>query len=375
MFGTRFDLFQVAGFQLRADISWFPIVLLFTWSLQGYFREQLSPDYADWLYWVLGFVTAIGLFVSIILHELGHSVVARRHGVPIQGITLFIFGGVAELSGEPKSPRSEFLIAIGGPLVSLVLAIFFLGAYQVTQRIQSPDFLVGCLQVLGRVNLAVLVFNLIPAYPLDGGRVLRSILWSYKDRLEWATRVVSKIGAGFGMFLIIFGVLGIISGEFGMLWFAILGLFLRTAAQMSYRQLMFRQALEGETVRHFMNPEPISVSPTTSLEQLIENYVYVHHHKMFPVVDNDKLIGSISIDQIKSVSSDERSHRTVSEFLRPCSDENTIDVNTDAAKALSIMTQSDNSRLMVTENEELVGIVSLKDLQKFLSLKMEFQED
>ena len=182
-----------------------------------------------------------------------------------------------------------------------------------------------------------------------------------------------NLGTGFGTFLILFGVLGIISGAFGMLWFAVIGLLLRYAAQSSYQHLLFRQALEGESVRRFMNAHPITVSPSTSLEQLIENYIYVHHHKMYPVVEDDRLLGSISVDQIRSIPSDQRSRRAVSELVIPCNEENTIDSRTDAVQALSIMTRNENSRLLVTEAGQLVGIVTLKDLQKFLSLKIELQ--
>lgn len=234
MFTSRFKLFNLLGFPIYVDLSWFVIVILITWSLAKRLFPNFYSELSNQQYWMMGLAGALGLFVSIIAHELGHAVVARRFDVPIKGITLFIFGGVAEMEREPPSAKAEFFVAIGGPIVSVVLAIGFylLGV------LGDPVFVApvaGVLWYLGLVNGLVVGFNLIPAFPLDGGRILRGVLWHVKGNLRWATRITSNLGSTFGLFLIVLGILGLITGNFiGGFWQVLLGIFLRGAAQMSY---------------------------------------------------------------------------------------------------------------------------------------------
>jgi Zn-dependent protease len=375
MFGKRIKLFKLLGFEVRIDLSWIIIATLVTWSLAAGLFPYLYPDLSRETYWLMGVVGALGLFVSIVAHEFCHSLVARRFGMSMKGITLFIFGGVAEMGDEPPTARAEFMMAIVGPISSLVIAAVFFLIYRegVSSGWDTP--VNGVIYYIAYINGILAVFNLLPAFPLDGGRVLRSILWGIKDNLRWATRVSSAIGAAFGIGLIVLGVFQFISGNvIGGVWMFLIGLFLKSAAQMSYQQLLVRKALEGESVRRFMNANPVTVPDSITVERLVEDYIYKYHYKMFPVMEGDKLVGCITTRQVKDIPREAWSRETIREAASPCSAENTVSPQTDAVKALALMSQGGISRLMVVENGRLVGLVTLKDLLDFFSLKVELEE-
>ncbi len=375
MFGKRIDLFRILGFEVRIDLSWVIVAILIAWSLStGVFpfrHEGLSAQ----TYWTMGILGAIGLFLSIIFHEMSHSLVARKFGIAIKGITLFIFGGVAEMKQEPPSPKAEFFMAAAGPLSSLLLALMFYALSQLARNAGWPEPVDGIFRYLAWINGMLAVFNLVPAFPLDGGRILRSVLWGWKKNLRWATRIAAGIGSGFGLVLVFLGFLQFFSGNFiGGMWWFFIGMFLRGAAGMSYRQLLVRRALEGEPVRRFMKPDPVTASPSTTLEKLVEDYVYRYQFKLFPVVDKEnQLLGCVTIKMIKEIPRKEWGRKTVGEIVMGCSPENTIDSQADAMEALSLMNRTGSSRIMVTEENRLVGILSLKDMLSFLDLKVELE--
>lgn len=375
MFGKSIKLFRIFGFTVRIDLSWLIIVVLVVWSLaDGWFPDKY-PGLAPWAYVLMGLGGALALFASIVFHELSHSLVARRFGLPMKGITLFIFGGVAQMTEEPRSPKVEFLMAIAGPISSVLLAAVFAGGYFLGKRLAWPTEVNATLGLAALMNGTLVAFNLIPGFPLDGGRVLRSLLWHYRNDLRWATRVASRIGTGFGAVLIGLGVLSLLTGGpaiFGM-WWILIGLFLRSAAKQGYQQVLIRQALEGESLRRFMTEEPVAVPPHLSLQDLVDDYIYKYHFKMFPITEGGRLLGCVTTRQVKDVPRDQWATRTVGEVASPCSEENTIAPNEDAVKALSIMSRNHTSRLMVVEDDHLIGILTLKDLMKFLSLKLELE--
>ena len=372
MFGKQFKLFSLFGFSVKIDLSWFIIVALVAWSLaDGWFIDpQRYPTLVHdaRLRWTMGIAGAAGLFISIVLHEFGHSLMARRLGLPMRGITLFIFGGVAEMGGEPATPWVEFLMTIAGPIVSLVVA----GAFYLAARGPWPLPVHAVLLWLAFINAILVAFNLIPAFPLDGGRMLRAVLWAWKGNLRWATRIASSIGAGFGIVMIVLGVVSVLTGNVvGGMWWFILGLFLHAAAKGSYQQLLIRKALEGEPVRQFMKPDPQVVRPDITLESLAQDYIYRYHYKMFPVLEVGRLIGCITTQQLKEVPRDHWAAETVGQHTVPCSDQNTIGPDADALEALTTMNRTGRSRLLVVHHGHLAGILALKDLMGFLSLKIE----
>lgn len=377
MFWTRFQICRVFGFPIYVDISWFVIALLVTWSLATAAFPQWTPDQETVTYWIMGVCGALGLFVSILAHELGHALAARKYGVEMRGITLFIFGGVAEMAEDTPSAEAEFVVAVAGPIVSVVLGLAFLGLAIVGSAMNLSGAVLGVVGWLGVINLVLVAFNMIPAFPLDGGRVLRALLWYWTESLRRATRITSAIGGAFGMALIILGVLVLITGQFvSGIWFILIGLFLRFAAQQSYQQVIVRRALQGEPIRRFMTTEPVTVDPNLSIEELVERYIYRVHHKMYPVVDSDgRVVGCITTRQVSEVPREQWSASRVADVMVPVADENTIHPDADAMQAMTRLNQSGQSRLMVVDGDRVVGVLSLKDLMTFLSLKVELEED
>ncbi len=374
MFGQRITLFRLFGFEVKIDLSWLIIATLIAWSL----ASAVFPTYFEGLsaatYWGMGVIGALGLFLCVIIHEFSHSLVARRFGLPMRGITLFIFGGVAEMAEEPPSAKAEFVMAIAGPAASVVLSGVLYGITVLGGVGGWPAPVIGVLSYLWVINLVLAAFNLLPAFPLDGGRVLRSLLWGYSKRLTWATRVASRIGSGFGFVLMFLGVLFFIRGDLvGGIWWFLIGLFVRNASVGSYQQLLTRQVLAGHPVRQFMEENPITVPYQIPIEQLVEDYVYKYHFKMFPVLEGEHLVGCITTRQIKEVPRSEWSQHTVRELSDGCSTDNTISPDADTTEALAQMHRTRNSRLMVVEGDRLAGIITLKDLLRFLSLKLDLE--
>jgi Zn-dependent protease len=320
-------------------------------------------------------MAAIGTFVCLILHELGHAFVGRRFGIRIRSITLFIFGGVAELEQEPPSAQSEFWMAVAGPAVSGALA----GGFWLLAAVGGPaDWAVpvlGVVRHLALLNLALVGFNLVPAFPLDGGRVLRSILWAVFGDLRRATTVTTLMGEYFGGALLVLGLLSVLAGFLlPGLWWMMLGWFLQSAAQSSYEQVVIRGVLAGQPVRRFMTTTVSSVPPELDMEQLVEKYVYQQHHHIYPVRTNGQLLGYVTPREIKQVPRAEWPRHRVAEIMAADLDPVQIAPNVDAMEALVQMQRTGQTRLLVVEDGLLVGILTLKDLLDFLSLKIELEK-
>jgi len=246
MFGRRITLFTLFGFPIRLDSSWIFMAALIVWSLaSGVFPNQvpgLSPSH----YWWMGVVGALGLFASIVAHELCHSLVARYYSLPMRGITLFIFGGVAEMSGEPQSAKVEFLMAIAGPAASIVFGFLF-HLLMLAGRDSWPRQVTGILQYLSWINLALAAFNMIPAFPLDGGRVLRSLLWRIQGNLESATRIASRFGVGFGVLMMLLGAYELVGGfVIAGVWYVLIGMFVQAASRAAYDQVRRRAEFDAD---------------------------------------------------------------------------------------------------------------------------------
>src|SRR5918995_2664518 len=375
MFGRPIPLFKLAGFQVGLDWSWFILAVLISWTLASGVFPFYYPGLQPVTYWSMGVIAALGLFATIVLNALGHALVARRYGLPIRRITLFIFGGVAEMEAEPERPAAEFWVAIAGPIVSFLVGLVCWLLLQAAAGAGAGVPVVGVLAYLASINVILAVFNLVPAFPLDGGRILRAALWHWKGSLRWATRVASAIGGGFGILLIVLGVYRVLIGDFiGGMWWFLIGLFVRFAAQMSYQQVLMREALRGVPVRRIMSADPITVPSGITIAQLIDDYIYRHHHDMYPVVDSDRLVGCVSMNDIKRLPRERWSSTTVSEIMQPCTEATAISPETDAMEVLRLMSRSGNARLLVTEGDRLLGIVSMRDLMNFLNVKLHLEE-
>lgn len=376
MFGKGVKLFKLFGFEVKMDLSWLILAVLITWSLARGLFPNYYQDFDTTTYWWMGVFGAVGLFVSIVFHELSHSLIARRFDLPIRGITLFIFGGVAQMQEEPQSAKAELSMAIAGPISSVILGGIFFGLHLLDIGGSWGQPVHGVLLYLSIINLVLAGFNMLPAYPLDGGRVLRSILWMWKNDLRWSTKVSSRIGTGFGILLMVLGAFNFIGGNFvGGIWWFLIGMFMRMASQQSYQNLMMRKALEGEPVERFMKDNPVTVKPDMKLDKLVEDYVYRYHYKMYPVTMDDKLKGCVQLKQVKNIDKESWQDRTVSDIMDSCNETNTVDINSDAVKALAKMRKNGLSRIMVTKDSKLAGIITLKDLLEFFSLKVDLEED
>jgi Zn-dependent protease/predicted transcriptional regulator len=374
MFGRRITLFKMLGFEVKVDASWLIIAVLIVWSLAiGIFPNQL-PGLPAATYWWMGIFGALGLFGSIVVHELSHSIVARRNGLAMKGITLFVFGGVAEMEGEPQNPKTEFLMAIAGPLASAAIGFVFY-AIGLAAATAWPVEVLAVVNYLASINWLLAAFNLIPAFPLDGGRVLRAALWQRTGNLVRATRIAAFAGSIFGALLIAGGIFQLFSGYFvGAVWWFLLGMFLRGISTASYQRVLMQSVLEGEPVRRFMNPNPVTVKPDISVQELVDDYIYKYHHKMFPVVtDSQQLVGCVSTEQVKELPRSEWSRHSLQEIAKACSPQNTISPDTDAAKVLSIMSRAGDRGLIVVDNNRVVAFVSHQDLLHFLSTKLELE--
>ncbi|GAB4224006.1 MAG: site-2 protease family protein [Kiloniellaceae bacterium] len=376
MNGRGITLFELLGFKVRVDVSWIFLAVLVTWSLaKGVFPVWYADaGLSEATFWWMGIAGMAGLVFSLIFHELSHSLVARHYGLPIKGITLFIFGGVAEMTEEPKSAKVEFWMAIAGPIASFVLALAFYLLAGVGTALGLPLAVTAVLGYLAFINLLLGAFNLIPAFPMDGGRVLRAALWHWRGDLRQATRIASGAGKGFGMLLMLLGLLNVLTGNFiGGMWWFLIGLFVRGAAEASYQQLIARRIFQGEAVRRFMTHETVAVPPGLTLGAFIEDFVYEYHYDLFPVVSGQSLVGCVSTRQVKAVPREEWSRLTVGDVMAACTEENTVDPGMDAIEAMALMRRTGASRLIVAVGDRLVGIVALKDMLELFSLKMDLE--
>jgi Zn-dependent protease/CBS domain-containing protein len=374
MFGRTADLFEIFGFRVRVDVSWLFLAALITWSLATGYFPQIEPGLASGTYWWMGIVGAAGLFLSIVFHELSHSLVARRFGLPIRGITLFLFGGVAEMEQEPVSPKAEFLMAIAGPLSSFLLAgIFHLLSAVAGDALPRP--VGGVFGYLALLNFVLAVFNLLPAFPLDGGRMLRAVLWHRKGSSREATRIAARIGSYFGIALIAIGIMNAIGGDLvGGFWLGLIGLFLRSSALAHMQESALRHSLEGERVARYMTADPVAVPPALTLRELVDRYIYRERHEAYPVTDpSGRLLGIVTVHDVRAQPREEWDRITVGQVMTEIGPDNTIDADADAVRALSVMQKGGHGRLLVTRDGQLAGIVALKDLLRLLALRMDLE--
>jgi Zn-dependent protease len=392
-----FRIGKIAGIQILIDWSWLLIFLLISWNLAIFF-SQIHPEWGTGLRWGLAMLAAILFFASVLAHELAHSFVAISQGIPVRSIILFMFGGVSNIQREPASPRSEFLITIVGPLTSLLIGIglLFLTAllggiqYVVDQGpgtemsgvLRNLGPLASILAWLGSVNLILAVFNLVPGFPLDGGRVLRSILWWISGNLRRATHQASLVGQAISWILIVSGVAMLFgfqvpllgSGLINGLWLVFIGWFLNSASIQSYRRVVIRDILEGIPVAKLMRRNPPVVDKHLSIENLISEYVLGSDDHAFPVLDGERLAGLVTLEDVRKITRDRWSIVNVGEIMTPIDQLVVIKPDADSADALEQLTQRDVRQLPVVSNGVLVGLLRRKDIIKFLSIETEFEE-
>jgi Zn-dependent protease/CBS domain-containing protein len=364
-----FRIARVFGIDIELDYTWFIIFVLIVWLL----TSQLHlPGLGVGIRLLVAVFAALLFFLSVLLHELSHSVVALRNGLPITGITLFVFGGVSKLSEEPQTPAIEFKMAIAGPLASFVLAGIFGGlAFAVRGGAAGPTF-ASVFGYLALINVLLGVFNLLPGFPLDGGRVLRAGLWRWMSSLQRATRVAAGIGQGMGALFILGGVfLFLAYRSLNGLWLALIGWFLSNAAQSSYQQVVVRQMVAGVPVSTIMTRDVHSVRANETIDDLVHEQIMTHSHPAYPVFDDGRLLGMITLADIRHVPRERRPYVTVGEVVPPLKEQQTIAPEADVWEALTRMASVGQGRLLVTEEGQLRGIVSRSDVMRLIRARME----
>lgn len=360
---------RIAGIEIGIHFSWLLAFILIAWSLAQGFFPQNYPGWDLATYWITGVLAALFLFVSVLVHELAHSLVAIARGLPVRGITLFIFGGVSRIEGEPEKPKVEFTIAVMGPLASLALAGIFWGVHQVVGEQDSP--LAAMLFYLAFINALLAGFNLLPAFPLDGGRVLRSILWSTTGSLTKATNIAATVGRFFGWGLIGFGVFQLLSGNFlGGIWIAFIGWFLSSAADASRREITIRGQLTGVPVKAVMDQSPELVSPQTSVEEVVQGVFLQRRRRAAAVYQDDRLVGIITITDVKGLPQQKWAQTPVREIMtrEPLY---SVGVDDDLNLALKLLVKHDLNQLLVLKEGQLVGFLNRADIIRYLQLSQE----
>ncbi|GAB4126442.1 MAG: site-2 protease family protein [Rhodothalassiaceae bacterium] len=366
----NFPLFTIAGFRVKANPSWLLLAALIVWSLGGGFFPMRYPGLSGSTYWAMAVLGTALLFFSLLFHEFSHSLLARRRGMKIGGITLFLFGGVAELTEEPPSPRIEAEVAAAGPLSSLLLAALFHLLALGLAAIGFPQHWNGVFAYAATINIVLALFNLVPGFPLDGGRLLRAFLWHRSGDMLAATRTASRIGKFFAYLLIGLGILSFLTtGALGGMWWVLIGFFLMSAASAAYEQLAARMAFEGVPIRRFIAGEPVAVEAGLPLDRFVEDYAYRHHYSLYPVIDHGRPVGAIRTRDVRTIPREDWPRSHVSDLLRPLSPEITLPADRDAARALEQMQQSGSPQLLVLDGDRLIGVVTLGDLLRALAIR------
>ena len=358
---------RLGGVQIRIHWSWIIVFALIVWTLAATVFPSQNPEPSDGVHLAMAVAAALLFFASVLLHELGHAWQARRDGLEIDGITLWLFGGVAQFKGAFPSPGAEFRIAIAGPLVTLVLS----GGFLSLALAGLPSAVDGVAAWLGYINLTLLVFNLIPALPLDGGRVLRAALWRARGDLGWATRVAADVGRGFGYLFIALGVLMfIVEGSFSGAWLAFIGWFLLQAATAEARYVATEQALAGLRVRDLMVQSPVVVDADVTVGRFMDEVASSRRFTTYPVVDNGRPIGLLAFSSVAAVPRAEWDVRRVRESMIPLDE---VPLLTEDGKAVDALAELSSrpgaNRGLVVDNGDLDGLLSITDLARALEAR------
>jgi Zn-dependent protease len=371
-----FKLVTLFNIPVEINYSWFIILGLVIFSLaRGYFPVT-NPALPEAVYWLMAAIAALLLFASLLAHEFSHALVAMRNDLPIHGITLFVFGGVAHLSKEPASPAVEFRMAAAGPAMSFFLAAVFFALTQVFYGFGLPDYLLSIFNYLFILNLAVGIFNLIPGFPLDGGRLLRSALWQFSKNIKWATRVASLFGKIFAFILIAYGLLNLFTGSLITgLWFIFIGLFLQEAADTSYQQIVMKKALTGVRVGSVMTRSVVTVPAELTVDKLVDEYFFRFRFTSFPVVEDDHLLGLVTLHAVKEIEKAKWPQTTARQIMAPLSAGLVIGQEMEVIDALAQMAGAGSSRLLIAQDHKLIGILTQRDITRLFEFKSRIEED
>ena len=370
MGGNKLRLGRVLGIELKLDYSWFIVFFLVTWSLASHYFPMAHSGWPTSTYWSMALVTSALFFISIVTHELAHSVVSQAFGVPVRDITLFIFGGAAHISEEPRRARDELLMALAGPATSLALAAFFGLVWWATRAADGPPHAVA--GWLAWINMAVGLFNLVPGFPLDGGRVFRAIVWSATGNLRRATAAASGLGRLIAFGFIVWGIWQIFDGNWANgLWIAFIGWFLDSAAASSYQRLALQDALAGHTAREAMMSDCPTVRRRLTLDVLVDQVVLPSGRRCFPVVEDGQLDGLLTLQRIKAVPRERWTSMRVEDVMIPRGELKTVRPDEDLNSVFERMVEEDVNQFPVMDDGRLAGMIARDNVLNFIRLRTE----
>jgi Zn-dependent protease len=359
---------KIAGITISVHVSWIIIVVLLTWSLATGWFPVSSPDWSTATYWLVSLIAALLLFVSVLIHELAHSLVARMRGLPVKNITLFIFGGVSNIEHEPQSPGVEFQMTFVGPLASLLIGGLSYLLWLFVGGGTAP--LAAILRYLAFANILLGCFNLIPCFPLDGGRVLRSIIWMISGSLRTATRVTVAIGQFIAYLMILGGIWLFFGGAvLSGIWIGFIGWFLLSSAQSVNSQVMLETALKGVNVDAVMNVEPVTVRPDVSLQRLVHDLLLPHGYRSAFVTEGDQLVGLVTLSDIRHCPHAQWEQTPVSAVMTPLEQLHAISPQQSLSEVLSLMVSKDINQLPVVQDTHLIGVLRRDDIMRFLEVR------
>lgn len=365
---TTWRIGKVFGIDINIDSSWLIIFALVIWTLAGSYFPQQYPRWPTWLHWTVGVITAVLFFGSVLGHELAHSVVAISQGEGVRSITLFIFGGVARITEEPDDPLKELLMAIVGPLFSLAVGIAFGILWFLTRALSQP--LSALARYLSMINVSLALFNLVPGFPLDGGRVLRALIWGLSGNLRLATRLATWAGQGIAFLFMLGGTWQIFRGQWiDGLWIIFIGWFLHSAATSGYRQMLVREMLGEVRAGDLMTTDFATVSRDLTLQQLVDEYVLRRREHSFPVADAGLLRGIICLHDVKTVPRARWPYTRVSEVMTSWAELETVSPGDDGATILARLNARDVRQLPVVEGKRLIGLLRRSDVLRYLQVR------
>lgn len=365
--GGAFSLGRIFGIQFRIHYSWFIIFVLITGSLSWQYFPYTYPEWSAPTYWLTGIATSLLFFTSVVAHELAHSLVARANDIPVKSITLFLFGGVAHMTREASRHGAELRMALAGPVASLVIGGLFFGLHLLLQSVNEP---VAALTFwLARINVVLALFNLIPGFPLDGGRVFRSLLWRFSGNYQRATRIAFEVGRGVGYLFVAGGViLMFLSREnwFNGLWLAFIGIFLTYMATASYRQTQWQAALMGVKVADVMTTTCPVISPSVTISRVVQDYIFVGGHQCFMVTDGGELQGILTLRNIKSVDQKTWDTTNVGDVMTPAERLKVLRMDEEVLSVLEQMEEYSISQMPVESEGRVIGLVTRDDVLRLL---------
>jgi Zn-dependent protease len=367
---TSVTIGSASGIPIDINYTWIIIFGLVSWTLATGWFPAYNPGLPAASYWIASVFSALLLFASILLHELSHSYIAKKNGIPIKRITLFIFGGVAQMEKEPDSPAAEFRMAAAGPVCSAFLALLCFAAYQSASLFGMEPLVISVIGYTGIINASLAIFNLIPGFPLDGGRLLRATIWHYDHSLKESTHIASNFGKMFSFAFMLLGLAYLFFGQIiSGIWFMIIGFFIHEAADLAYQHLVLKKALVGTKLSEIMVKEIICVPSDMPLDKLVNDYFYRYRHLGFPVVDNGIFKGMVTLQSVKSIPSGQWPSNTVSKVIQQPKKELLACPDEDALDALIQVTRSGLGKLLVVDKDKLVGIINQRDLLKLFEIK------